>query len=121
MQETLFETDGKPVAYIDYEDDSTIFLWNGEPVAYLDTNNCIYGFNGKHLGWFENGIIWNLEGERNGYNKKTLPVYAKYEPYKSYKKYKPYRSYKEYAKRMPYKKISKSNTSLSQFLFRGKR
>lgn len=49
---TLFETSGQPTAYIATED-MTIFLWTGEPVAYF-IKNSIYGFNGKHLGWFEN-------------------------------------------------------------------
>lgn len=120
MEETLFETNGTPVAYIDYSD-STIFLWNGKPVGYLDADNCIFGFNGKHLGWYEDGIVWNLQGEITGYNKKTLPVYAKYEPYKSYKKYKPYKSYKEYTKYKPYKKTYKSDILLTQFLLEGKR
>lgn len=120
MEETLFEPDGTPVAYVDYDGDSTIYLWKGVPVAYLDKDNCIYGFNGKHLGWYENGVIWNLKGERNGYNKNTLPVYARYEPYKSYKNYKPYKSYKQYANNKPSKKLTKSQESLSQFLSRGK-
>ncbi len=121
MEETLYDVDGTPVAYIDYNDEATIYLWNGTPVAYLDSELCIYGFNGKHLGWFEEGIVWNLDGERNGYNKNSLPVYAKYEPYKSYKKYKPYKTYKQYSRYRPYKKSVKSNLSLSQFLLKGKK
>ncbi len=34
----------------------TIYLWGGKPVAYLsaesDDGFHVYGFNGKHLGWF---------------------------------------------------------------------
>lgn len=44
------------VAYIDADDELTIYLWGGKPVAYLerDTGNefHVYGFSGKHLGWF---------------------------------------------------------------------
>jgi 4-fold beta-flower domain-containing protein len=52
---TLFSSQGKPTAYI--ADDSTIYLWSGKPVAYLYPDSVndglnIYGFNGKHLGWF---------------------------------------------------------------------
>lgn len=121
MEETLFDKDGTPVSYIDYNDEATIYLWDGTPVAYLDEDSKIYGFNGKHLGWYENGIIRNLTGEKNGFNRSSLPCYARYEPYKSYKKYKPYKSYKEYSKYKPYYKYSSSNESLSQFLLRGKR
>lgn len=119
MQETLFDKTGNPVAYLDFNDDNTIYLWNGKPSAYLDSENRVYGFNGKHLGWYEQGIIWNLNGERNGFNKSSLSVYAKNEPYKSYKNYKPYKSYKQYAKYKPYYKVSTSNESLSQFLMNG--
>jgi hypothetical protein len=121
VEETLYDINGTPVAYINYDDENTIYLWNGTPVAYLCSDKTIYGFNGKHLGWFEDGIIRNLKGEKNGYNKQALPVYAKYEPYKSYKKYKPYKSYKQYTKYKPYYKYSNSNESLSQFLLEGKR
>lgn len=121
MEETLYDVTGKPVAYIDLNDDYTIYLWNGTPVAYLSDNLTIYGFNGKHLGWYEEGIIRNLRGEKNGFNKNTLNVYAKYETYKSYKKYKPYKSYKQYSKYKPYYKISKSSISLEDFLSNGKK
>lgn len=119
MQETLFDKNGNATAYVDYDDDNTIYMWNGKPAAYLDSENRIYGFNGKHLGWYEKGIVWNLSGERNGFNSSALPVYAKYEPYKSYKNYKPYKSYKQYSKYKPYYKTTISNESLSQFLMNG--
>lgn len=121
MEETLYNVDGIPQAYIAHNDDNTIYLWNGTPVAYLSDNSTIYGFNGKHLGWYEDGIVRNLNGEKNGFNKQSLPVYAKYEPYKSYKKYKPYKSYKQYSKYKPYYKMSKSNISLESFFNEGKK
>jgi hypothetical protein len=56
----LFNSDGSPVAYIALEnDDLTIYMWSGKPVAYLESSSgggfSIYGFNGKHLGWFVKG------------------------------------------------------------------
>lgn len=120
MEETLFDQQGNAVAYIAYNDNSTIYMWNGKPVAYIDSENRVYGFNGKHLGWYEKGIIWNLKGERNGFNKSTLPVYAKFEPYKAYKQYKPYKGYKQYSRYKPHYKLNTSNESLSQFLMSGR-
>ena len=119
MQETLFDSKGNPIAYLDFDDDNTFYLWNGTPVAYLSSNNTIYGFNGKHLGWYEKGIIRNLLGEKNGFNKSALGVFPKYEPYKSYKSYKPYKAYKEYAQYKPFYSFSVSNESLSQFMTNG--
>ena len=121
MEETLFDSQGNPVAYINYNDEATIYLCDGTPVAYLSDNNTVYGFNGNHLGWYEDGIIRNLNGEKSGFNKETLSVYAKYEPYKSYAKYKPYKSYKKYAKYKPYYKYVNSNEGLIEFLNKGMR
>ncbi len=36
--------------------EETLFNPNGKPIAYLDSKNLIYGFNGKHLGCYEEGI-----------------------------------------------------------------
>ncbi|GAA5480043.1 4-fold beta flower protein [Haloferula helveola] len=115
---TLYDPSGEPVVYIDVDDDHTIYTWGGTPVAYLSDEH-IYGFNGKHLGWFQDGIVWDHDGNRAGYLAQTLPVYAAYEPYKSYKSYKPYRSYQEYAPYQPYKLHSESRIPLLQFMSQG--
>lgn len=115
---TLFNADGMPVAYICPFDDFTIYLWSGEPSAYLYQDN-VYGFNGKHLGWFEDGIIWTHDGEKIGFIKSTLPVNPCYEPYKSYKQYKPYKSYREYAPYKPYKSYNISDMLLEILLNMG--
>jgi hypothetical protein len=64
---TLFDREGTPIAYIDTGEDLTIFLWNGSPVAYLE-NSSIYGFNGRHLGWFKEGIIRDHQGNGVGFH-----------------------------------------------------
>jgi hypothetical protein len=62
---------GVGVAYVDREDDSTIYLWGGIPTAYLDGTS-IYGFNGRHLGWFEEGMVWGNQGLKVGYTEDTI-------------------------------------------------
>ncbi len=56
---TLFNSAGKADAYIAIDDELTIYLWSGKPVAYLENDTeggyHVYGFNGKHLGWFVKG------------------------------------------------------------------
>jgi len=120
---TLFDSDGDATAYIADDEDSTIYMWDGTPVAYLVTNDSysfhIYGFNGKHLGWFEGGVVRDHDGYAVGFVKGAVNKATKYEPYKSYKKYKPYKSYKEYAPYKPYFKSQFSDTYLSLFLKRG--
>lgn len=60
---TLFDKNTKPVAYINYVDkDSTIYMWDGTPVAYFDGKEDIYHFNGRFLGWFKNGILYDTKG-----------------------------------------------------------
>lgn len=94
-------------------------MWNGRPVAYLSDNNTIYGFNGKHLGWYEDGTFWNLEGERVGFNQNACPVFTKFEPFKSFKMFKPFKSFKEFQKMKPFKKQYISAASLEQYLLIG--
>jgi hypothetical protein len=102
---SLFDGGGTAVAYIALDDELTIYLWGGKPVAYLDRDSDggyhVYGFNGKHLGWFVSGVIRDHDGKASCAVKEMLG-HTKYEPYKSYKQYKPYKSYTEYAPYRPY-------------------
>jgi hypothetical protein len=119
---TLFDKDGDAVAYIADDEDATIYLWDGTPVAYLESNGNafhIYGFNGKHLGWFEDGVVRDRGGYAVGFIKGAINKTTKYEPYKGYKKYKPYKSYTQYAPCKPYYKSQFSGTYLSLFLKAG--
>lgn len=67
----LFNRAGAAVAYVDGEDGSTIYLWGGAPVAYLDGTS-IFGFNGRHIGWFEDGVVRDGRGERAGFTEDTI-------------------------------------------------
>ena len=121
---TLYDNEGKAVAYIDANDDDIpIYLWNGTPVAYLEPASRgfhIYGFNGKHLGWYEDGVVRDHSGHMVGFKKGAVNIYTSYEPYKSYKQYKPYKSYQQYAPYKPYFTNILSTETLSLFLRRGK-
>lgn len=55
----FYDCHGQPTAYT--ENGIDIYLFTGEPVAYLD-RDAVYGFNGKHLGWFDNGWMRDLNG-----------------------------------------------------------
>ena len=117
---TLFDGAGKPAAYI--AEELTIYLWSGKPVAYLHSDSGklhVYGFNGKHLGWFVKGIVRDHEGNAVGAEKEAFRSSVEYEPYKSYKQYKPYQSYREYAPYQPYLSTSWSEMPLRLFLMQG--
>ncbi len=117
---TLFDGAGKPVAYI--AEELTIYLWSGKPVAYLHSDSGklhVFGFNGKHLGWFVKGIVRDHEGNAVGAVKQTFRSSVEYEPYKSHKQYKPYQGYREYAPYQPYLSTSWSEMPLRLFLLQG--
>jgi hypothetical protein len=101
----LFDSTGKAMSYIALDDEMTIYLWGGKPVAYLEQDSesgyHVYGFNGKHLGWFDKGAIWGHDGKVACAVKEVLNS-TQYEPYKAYKQYRPYKAYKQYAPNRPY-------------------
>lgn len=59
---SFFDSRGRATAYLDVGDGLTFFLWSGEPVAYL-VDDSIYGFNGKHLGWYKDGMVFDQDGD----------------------------------------------------------
>jgi hypothetical protein len=66
-QRCLINKQTEIVAYIDYDKDATIYLWEeGTPVAYLYEDDAkvkeVYGFNGKFLGWYEDGVLYDKKG-----------------------------------------------------------
>lgn len=119
MNETLYDIEGNPVAYIDYDKNGIIYMWNGTPVAYLHRNMALYGFNGRHLGWYENGIVRDKNGRIVGYNKLSCPVMVKMESMKGMTKILPIKSIQEIPSIKPAYSSATSLEYLSQFLLRG--
>mgnify|MGYP006935325233 CR=1 FL=1 len=116
---TLFGALGEPVAYIEDDNEKTIFSFNGEPLAYINENN-IYGFNGIHLGWFEDQIIWDHLGQQVGFTKNTCPRFTQFEPFKGFKQFKPFRAFKQFAPLKPLKSSTVSSIRLLEFLRSGR-
>ncbi|UCB50935.1 MAG: hypothetical protein JSW56_08810 [Deltaproteobacteria bacterium] len=71
---TLFDKNGNPVAYIADDYNTTIYLWDGSPVAYIYEGEHVYGINGRHLGWWLDEILYNVDGHRIGFASGTCPV-----------------------------------------------
>lgn len=120
MEETIYNAKGKPEAYIDYTDEDTIYLWDGTPIAYLNKDS-IYGFNGKHLGWYEDGIMRDHSGNIVGFNKKAANVFVAFEPFKAFKKFKPFKSFEAFAPFKPFYHSTLSEFELIAFLLQGKK
>ena len=102
QETTLFDSRGRATAYI--AEDLTIYMWSGKPVAYLDRDSGggfhVYGFNGKHLGWFTRGIVRDHEGDGACAVKEAIGM-TELEPLKSLKELKPMKSLKELAPLRP--------------------
>ena len=97
---SLFSSKGKAVAYIDTNEELTIYLWAGTPVAYLSEDSAggyhIYGFNGKHLGWFIKGILRDHRGDVACGVKDVMNT-TQFEPFKGFKNFKPFKAFKVFS------------------------
>jgi hypothetical protein len=114
----LYDNTGAAVAYIATNDEYTIYSWGGEPLAYLQGEH-VFGFNGKHLGWFEDGIIWDHNGFATGFVKGAVIMPLQLEGLKGLKSLRPLRSLKELPPLKPIKTKSWSPTPLALFLAEG--
>ncbi len=117
---SLFDSKGNAKAYI--TEDLTIYLWDGDPVAYLHRSGNhfhVYGFNGNHLGWFEDGIIWDHDGNAAGCIKGAVNMIYSIEPIKGIKGIKPIKSIREIAPIKPLFSNRWSSLPLTIFLKMG--
>jgi hypothetical protein len=100
----LFDGQGAAVAYIAVEEDLTIYTWSGKPVDYLIADDSggfhVYGFNGKHIGWFLRGVIWDQAGGASCVVKEALNS-TQLESLKGLKELKPLKSLRELAPLRP--------------------
>lgn len=58
-QVTLYDAGKESVAYIDYPDDATIYLFDGAPVAFIQSEELVFSFNGRFLGWYRDGVLYD--------------------------------------------------------------
>jgi hypothetical protein len=115
---TIFDHQGEAVAYVDTDEQATVFMWSGLPVAYISGTN-IYGFNGKHLGWINQGIIYDHGGYGVGFFKNATTTLTQLESLKGLKQLKPLRALKELEPLQPLFSIYWTNTPLGIFLING--
>ncbi len=83
MDRTLFDKEGRAIAYLHNDYHRSIYLWEGRSVAYLyGDEDHVYGINGKHLGWFIDEVLYTNDGTRIGFTSLTCPVPVGREPAK---------------------------------------
>jgi len=117
METTLFNKNGKPVAYL-ANDGETIYLWDGRVAGYLSQDK-IYGWNGKQLGWFANGTIFDIYGLRAGFIKSKSPIPTDIEPGKPAKQPLGIRSVRQTVVAKPVMCYGYANKSLEEILEEG--
>jgi hypothetical protein len=121
---TLFDNQGEACAYIDFDEDATIFMWDGTPVAFLDKDGndiCVFGFRGSFMGWYENGIIYDKNGFPVGARKGSLNMITKMERMKGMQQMIPMTPMRAMTPMKPFWKNSWSSTSLTEFLYFGRK
>ena len=120
---TLYDSEGNAAAWIDTGDRNTIYLWSGEPAAYVLKRGSIpeiFGFNGRHLGWLEKGIVRDHEGLMAGFTKGSLNMHTGQEHYRPQKMQKPFRAQPEFPPQRPFYRNSFSGTPLRELLMQGR-
>jgi hypothetical protein len=124
QQISLFDNNGEPRAYIDFDEEATIFFWDGTPVAFLEQDGreiCVIGFNGNFLGWYEDGIVYDKKGYPVGAREGATNMMTKMERMKGMQKMTPMRPMTPMSPMQPMWKSSWSSTSLTEFLYFGKK
>ena len=121
----LYSSNGIPVAYITLErgdENPVIYMWSGKPVAYLSSASgvglSVYGFNGKHLGWFVKGVMRDHDGDAACGVRSSVNS-PKVEPFKAFKQFKPFKAFKQFEPARPSFSQKWSPTTCSVFLFEG--
>jgi hypothetical protein len=117
---SLYSSSAEPTAYIE---ESTIYLWSGKPVAYLneddDEGSHVYGFNGKHLGWFVDGVLRDHEGKAVGAVREVFTTPTDAEPFKGFKQFRPFADFMETAPPRPVFINKWSDMPFKLFLMQG--
>lgn len=124
QQQSLYDCDGEVRAYIDYNEEATIFMWDGTPVAFVEidgSDSCVFGFNGRFLGWYEDGVIYDKKGYAVGARYAAVSMTSKVERIKGIQKATPIRPVTSISPIQPILKRTWSNTPLTEFLHSGKK
>jgi hypothetical protein len=112
----FFDSKGAAIAYFD--DDETLYLWSGEPVAYV-AEDSLFGFNGNHLGWRKDGMIYDHDGYVVAAISGMFKTPVALAPFKGLKKLKPLKSLKELKPLKPIFVSSWSGNPAQSFFLQG--
>ena len=71
METTLYDVHRRARIYIAADEDKSIYLWDGHAVASIDGED-VYGWRGRHLGWFVAGVLYDGNGRGIGFTAETF-------------------------------------------------
>jgi hypothetical protein len=87
-------------------------------VAYIDEES-VFGFNGKHLGWFKDGVIYDHSGKLVVAPAERFQEAVSVAPTKGFKQFKPFKSFKEFKPFEPFLSVSWSGEPAIVFFLAG--
>lgn len=92
----FYDAAGRAVAFSAKDgSDVTLYLWSGKPVAYPDGDS-VYGFNGRHIGWYQNGAIYDNDGNLIAALASRFASPVEPAPPKGFKGFRPFKAFKEF-------------------------
>jgi len=97
----------------------TLYLWSGTPCAYL-VSESIYGFNGKHIGWFRDAVVYDHHGYVVAATSGTFLRVVKIAPLKGLKELQPLRALEEIGPLKPIFTTLWSKTAANAFFLDGR-
>ncbi|MHB8761557.1 MAG: 4-fold beta flower protein [Coriobacteriia bacterium] len=118
METTLYDAAGQPVAYIAEDGELAVYLWSGEAVAYID-GEIVRGWNGRHLGFFVHGVLYDTAGRRTGAVADQCSCVMRAEPVKQPKRAKRVKFAPHAPSSFPSWSMAYSDEPLVAFLGRG--
>jgi len=81
MEMTIYDIHRRPRIYLAEDAQNSIYTWDGHAVACLAGEH-VYGWHGRHIGWFVDGILYDGKGYRVGFTAETCPEAPYLEPAK---------------------------------------
>ena len=115
METTIYDAHRRARIYIADDGDNSIYTWDGKAVAVIDGEH-VFGWRGRHIGWFVEGILYDGQGYRIGFLAETFPVATYPEPAKYSKHAKAQRLARHAPRGRPAFSAGNSNEDLETFI-----
>ena len=72
METSLYDDQGNAITFVTDGPDPIMYRFSGAALAFI-AGDAVFAWNGLHLGWYTDGLLFNLKGARIGSIKETCP------------------------------------------------